>query len=144
MRDAAARALRELHKITNACCATCKPTPFGCCSADFCDGVARGLEATGRPVPPRGKHPTLRFMGENGCVVAPELRPGCSGYVCPERLARDRDLRRKHARLQEKGFRDSDATALLSAAANHSMKAIVGMDMPALMKIATEPSGGTG
>lgn len=30
----------------------------------------------------RTSHPTLPFMGENGCTVAPYLRPICSLHQC--------------------------------------------------------------
>jgi hypothetical protein len=37
-------------------------------------------------------------MGERGCVVPPEHRPFCTGYVCAPHLA-DRTFRRKYERL---------------------------------------------
>lgn len=42
------------------------------------------MEATakGQELPPPTGHPTLTYMGENGCVVAPHLRPLCTVHVC--------------------------------------------------------------
>ena len=114
MKQSAINGLRRLHVFTNALCATCEPK-FGCCSPLFCDIVAAGLIAVGRPVPPRGAHPELRFMGPSGCTIEPELRPGCTGFVCQEKL-QDRKVRREYDRLQAKAFDDPEVEKMRDVA----------------------------
>lgn len=107
MKERTVNAIRSLAKLTGAKCGSCigGRGRYRCCDDTFCDLVERGLRAAGHEVPVTG-HPEIRFMGENGCVIAPELRPGCSGYVCPEHLENDRSLRRDHNRLLDRCKKD--------------------------------------
>lgn len=53
-----------------------------CCARQHCDVAAKfakdkygiELQATG--------HPTIPFMGDHGCTVAPHLRPHCTMQLC--------------------------------------------------------------
>jgi len=51
------------------------------------------MRATHVEPPPAGEHPTLRFMGPAGCVLAPHLRPECASHCCALASAR---WRREH------------------------------------------------
>ena len=72
----------QLADHTRPACASCR-VPYACCSAQQCQETARiarddlGADlthlATGHPLP---------FMGPEGCVVAPHLRPICTVHVC--------------------------------------------------------------
>lgn len=115
MRQRTVNALRAVAALTNAKCGTCKAEGHKktrCCDKVFCDVVAAGLERAGMPaIAPTG-HPTIPFMGEKGCVVPPELRPGCSGYVCREHLS-DRTFRRRWAKLHNRFAGDPDVKAMM-------------------------------
>jgi len=61
----------------------CK-VPHRCCSPEACDmaqGIAKDLWDTDVSHL-RDHHNHLPFMGENGCVLEPHLRPLCSRHVC--------------------------------------------------------------
>lgn len=102
MRERVRGRLRRLAVLTNAACAKCPgESPTRCCSAMFCEIVGDTIESNGLPRPapaPDPIDPTVPYLGRGGCVVTPELRPGCTGFVCPDRL-RDRTFRREYRRL---------------------------------------------
>lgn len=86
-------------KLSDLCVEACKncndPEPYRCCDKMFCNIVAKTY---------KGEQPNiggLPFMGEKGCVVPPDQRPMCTGFVCPDLLA-DRGFRREYERLCEK------------------------------------------
>lgn len=73
--------MQEVADLTRPECARC-PKPHSCCEAIYCE-IARHhakeywnveLQETG--------HATLPFMGEEGCTVAPHLRPTCTLHTC--------------------------------------------------------------
>lgn len=83
----AVQALRRAARVTKAVCVGCDhDTPARCCSALFCGIVEKGLVAINEPVPAKPGLYGAPFLGPNGCVVPPELRPGCAAYACEERL----------------------------------------------------------
>lgn len=102
LKERTINALRRLQQITGEKCGTCpEKGEYRCCDAVFCDLVANGLKRAGLPVP----HPTghkIPFMGNSGCIVKPEHRPGCSGFVCPSQLKSDRKFRREWEHLHKK------------------------------------------
>jgi hypothetical protein len=63
-------------------CAKFCDRKYRCCEGQYCEQTRRfakekyniDLQDTG--------HPDLPFMGENGCTVAPHLRPVCAIHVC--------------------------------------------------------------
>lgn len=114
MRMSTVNAARRLATITGERCARCPGVgPERCCADAFCEVVERGLRHTGRPVPERTGHPKARFLGPTGCVLPPELRPGCTGFVCGPWKQRDRAFRREVERLEARVFADPDVDALL-------------------------------
>lgn len=56
--------------------------PLSCCSVEYCELTKDWakekwnieLQSTG--------HPSLLFMGSNGCIVEPHLRPFCTLHTC--------------------------------------------------------------
>lgn len=81
----ARQAARRLQVVTGRWCAQkcAHVTRARCCSPDFCRIVRAGLEAEGLEIPPEPGGYGVPFLDpEHGCTVAPELRPGCTGFVC--------------------------------------------------------------
>lgn len=113
MRQRTVNALRAIAALTEPKCSAC-PTKdkHRCCSQAFCQAVAQGMARAGLREIPRTDHPTLMFMGENGCIVPPEHRPGCSGYVCRDHLE-DRAFRRKWERLHDRFVDDPDVATMM-------------------------------
>lgn len=78
-------AFQAVADLTAPKCAACR-APFACCSKDQCEGTKDfakehfgvTLEETGGKLP---------FLGDNGCVVPPHLRPLCSVHVCEMHLS---------------------------------------------------------
>lgn len=69
-----------MYKITNAECKKCK-VPFSCCSLEYCEQADEYSQEQGVTIQ-RTDHPTLPFMGPNGCIVLPHLRPCCTVHTC--------------------------------------------------------------
>lgn len=92
------RALRKLSKITAPLCATC-PTaggePTRCCSRDFCEIADKQARLVGHAQD--RVNDAVPFLGPNGCVMPPEYRPGCTGFLCPS--ARTKVYVKRHAQL---------------------------------------------
>lgn len=98
---------------------------YRCCDAVFCETVEKGFKALGVHYEKTG-HPELPFMGENGCVVAPEHRPGCTMFFCPAALE-DRKSRRFYERKKRKLQNDPEYdyyTNSVQLSENDLMKAI--------------------
>lgn len=80
----------QLAEHTRPACASCR-VPYACCSAQQCQATARmAREDLGTDLAHLvTDHPTLPFMGPDGCVVAPHLRPICAVHVCGQHLTQD-------------------------------------------------------
>jgi hypothetical protein len=74
----------EMAALTKPKCGECR-VPHQCCNPEQCEFTAR-LAADSGVMLNRTSHPRLPFMGEDGCVVAPHLRPICSVHVCENHL----------------------------------------------------------
>lgn len=71
----------ELQKHTIADCNKFCNTKT-CCVNAYCERTQKfARETYGVELEPTG-HPTLLFMTDTGCSVAPHLRPECTEYVC--------------------------------------------------------------
>lgn len=70
----------EMYEMTNAECKKCR-VPLSCCSPEYCEMVEQDSQAQGI-VLQRTDHPTLPFMGPDGCIVPPHLRPICTVHTC--------------------------------------------------------------
>lgn len=96
MKDSTKNALNKLFKLTcERCNSICPSTDkYRCCDKIFCSIVERNLIS---PIekPNLGNIP---YMGPNGCVVPPEFRPQCVGFMC-ETAMDDRTFRRKYQRI---------------------------------------------
>jgi hypothetical protein len=74
---------QQMYEMTNPECGKCR-APRSCCDAMYCgcaEEYARdewGFDLT----PLKTDHPTLPFMGPDGCTVPPHLRPLCSLHTC--------------------------------------------------------------
>lgn len=63
-------------------CAQFSSRKYRCCERKYCEEARRfALEKYGIELQDTG-NPELPFMGEQGCTVAPHLRPICAMHVC--------------------------------------------------------------
>ena len=126
MKESTVNALRKIQSLTAKVCQGCnhEGNKYRCCDKEFCEAVEKGLTAIGKDIPKTG-HPDLQYMGEKGCVVPAEYRPGCSGYVCRQNM--DRPTRREYDRLHTKFQNDPDVHKMMDAANNHLHKKIGGL-----------------
>lgn len=77
-------AYKDVHDLTNGDCKhLCNPNrPYSCCSKEYCDVAKQwafdeyGIELK---VVSNGNLP---FVGKDGCVVEPHLRPLCTLHHC--------------------------------------------------------------
>ncbi len=109
MKERTKNAYKKLAQITCQKCETC-PTgglQYRCCDTMFCAAVESDLTSQGIMIE-KPNIGGLPYMGENGCVVAPELRPYCTGFVCTEQF-KDRSFRREYDRTIDKIRQDPDA-----------------------------------
>jgi len=107
MKERTKNAFKKLFEITSEKCKSCPATEsHRCCDKLFCNIVESDLQRLGIffPKPNVGKIP---YMGEKGCIVPPELRPRCTGYICSPFFS-DRDFRREYDRLIEKINQDPE------------------------------------
>lgn len=78
---------REIHELTHSACLTCPNAaaslPNRCCDPMACENARKWAALKGVTLQPTG-HPTLPFMGADGCVVDITLKPLCALHVCPE------------------------------------------------------------
>ena len=76
------QAYSDMAKHTAPECANNCRSPHSCCNANDCAMTAMfAKEDWGVDLKPTG-HPTIPFMGPNGCVVEPHLRPLCTVHTC--------------------------------------------------------------
>lgn len=100
MKQSTKNTIIKMHELTkNYCgsCNMCQGEKYRCCDKVFCDIVDHGLQKMGIKISKVNSE--VPFMGESGCIVPPEYRPFCSGYICPDILHNDRDFRRKWTKL---------------------------------------------
>lgn len=74
---------KQMSDLTRPKCVECPNLlPHRCCDKMYCDLVTISAAEAGIKLPKTTGHPTLPYMGENGCVVPPHLRPACTLHVC--------------------------------------------------------------
>ena len=74
---------KEMAELTLPKCVECPNLlPHRCCDRMYCDLVDMMAKDSGAELPAPTGHPTLTYMGKNGCVVPPHLRPTCTVHVC--------------------------------------------------------------
>jgi hypothetical protein len=77
------QAAKEMHIHTHSECAKCK-FPHSCCTMYDCmctEMIAKnifGIDLSDQHT----EHPQIPFMGPQGCVLSPELRPICTVHTC--------------------------------------------------------------
>ena len=72
-----------------------------CCAARYCDLAEHRAAEFGVRLPHQA-HDTLKFMGAEGCVVPPYLRPLCAVHVCEYELHQNPGFERAYRSLREK------------------------------------------
>jgi hypothetical protein len=72
---------QEMADLTSPECSTVCKIPHSCCDDMYCGLAKERADELGVEVKPTG-HPTLPFMGPNGCTIAPYLRPLCTFHTC--------------------------------------------------------------
>ena len=74
---------QEMYELTEPeCCGSCR-LPRSCCSPEYCEMAMEYAKEWDVDLKPLiTNHPTLKFLGESGCVVQPHLRPLCTFHTC--------------------------------------------------------------
>ena len=75
---------REMSALTSPECASTCRAPHSCCDRMYCDDARQWAKEKWRIdlTPEYKTEQKLPFMRENGCVVAPHLRPVCTVHTC--------------------------------------------------------------
>ena len=71
---------QQMADLTRPKCGECR-SPLSCCDEMYCHLAGEMIQEAGLNVPTTG-HPRLPYMGPNGCVVPPHLRPACTMHLC--------------------------------------------------------------
>ena len=94
------RKYREIAEFTRPRCMEECPEPGACCASRYCDEAERRAGEFGVRLSVQ-RHPSLKFMGEGGCVVPPYLRPLCAVHVCEFHVLRDPPFAGRYLALRE-------------------------------------------
>lgn len=70
----------RMYEMTNKECGKCR-APYSCCSPEYCEQADEYSQEQGVTLQ-KTDHPTLLFMGPDGCTVLPHLRPMCTVHTC--------------------------------------------------------------
>ena len=75
---------RQMYELTEPECRCSCKIPRSCCLPEYCQmAIQVAEEDWGVDLKPlQTDHPTLPFMGPEGCVVEPHLRPLCTLHTC--------------------------------------------------------------
>lgn len=110
--DELVKAYDEVYRMTNDDCTTlCNAkTGYTCCSKEYCEIAEQwALEEYGIKLERVSDGP-LPFIGSNGCVVPPHLRPlctlhhcgiNCSGYRVKEGGSKDKKWNKRYFHLRD-------------------------------------------
>lgn len=90
---------KKMADLTRPKCGQCN-VPYQCCDPMYCEEAARYAAENGVMLN-RTNHPRLPFMGENGCVVEPHLRPMCTAHVCEKWYMNDLAFSEEYFKLRE-------------------------------------------
>jgi hypothetical protein len=73
--------MQRMADLTKPECGRCR-VPWSCCHWEYCETARHyAKEEWGVDLVDTG-HPTVPFLGEQGCTVAPHLRPLCTLHTC--------------------------------------------------------------
>ena len=84
MKEELKKLYKEIAELTKPKCGQCR-IPHYCCQPEHCEATARYAAEMGVMLN-RTDHPKLPFLGPEGCVVEPHLRPICAVHVCENHL----------------------------------------------------------
>jgi hypothetical protein len=98
--DLLKRKYRRIADITRPRCLEQCHEPGACCTPRYCELAQTRAREFGVRLPEQG-HPTLKYMGTQGCVVPPYLRPLCAVHVCDYHVMRDDAFARAYLELRE-------------------------------------------
>ncbi len=73
---------QRMYEITVVKCKRCSKGAGTCCNVYACKLVEKFAKAEYGVTLMRTGHPTLLFMGSEGCIVAPHMRPVCTVHTC--------------------------------------------------------------
>ena len=73
---------QKMYELTVKKCKQCAKGAGSCCHSMACDIVEKFAKVEYGITLLRTGHPKLKFMGSNGCIVAPHLRPICTVHTC--------------------------------------------------------------
>ena len=73
---------QQMADLTAPICANKCKNKFTCCDKVHCEAAEKYAKERYGVELERGDHPSLPFMGKNGCTVAPHLRPRCTLHTC--------------------------------------------------------------
>ena len=90
----------EIAALTKPKCGQCR-VPHYCCNEYQCEETARHAAERGVMLKRTG-HPKLPFLGEEGCVVPPHLRPICAIHVCENHIWGDPVFHDRYFELRDK------------------------------------------
>ncbi len=96
------KAYRWLYEFTQSQCSDCAQTDCAC-KDSICSHVEDQALKCGVTLK-RTQH-RLRFIGCDGCVVAPHLRETCTVYLCAPAQAKPEFQRAKYQRLKNLCFK---------------------------------------
>ncbi len=73
---------QRMYEITVVKCKRCAKGAGSCCHIMMCEMVEKYAKKEYGVTLLRTGHSKLLFMGSNGCIVAPHLRPVCTTHTC--------------------------------------------------------------
>ena len=102
----------QMVNLTKPKCGKCN-VPHGCCSREHYEEVKSYAKKEYDILLEPTIHPTLPFMGTNGCIVEPYLRPICSVHVCEKWYMTDLEFREKYFDLREQICEEEDCRSII-------------------------------
>ena len=94
------RKYEEMARLTKPVCMTSCPEPGGCCAPQYCDLATLRAKEFGVELPEQD-HPRLPYMGAEGCVVPPYLRPLCAMHACESHVLTQPEFAKRYLALRE-------------------------------------------
>lgn len=91
---------QEIADLTLPRCMEQCHEPGGCCAPEYCDLAEARAREFGVELPLQ-ENAALKYMGREGCVVPPYLRPLCAVHVCDYQVMRDSQFGEAYLKLRE-------------------------------------------
>ncbi|MEE8397159.1 MAG: hypothetical protein V3S29_13975 [bacterium] len=106
--DGLKRKYREIAELTRPKCMGGCHEPGACCQPRYCSQAAARAREFGISLAGQA-HPTLPYLGPDGCVAPPYLRPLCSMHVCEFHLLQNPEFAEVYLALREEVCRLEEA-----------------------------------